>query len=42
MSKRQNERAVAVTGAFTGIGKAVALALDASGGRAGRIEDLDQ
>ena len=31
MTKRQNERAVVVTGASTGIGKAIALALDANG-----------
>jgi NAD(P)-dependent dehydrogenase (short-subunit alcohol dehydrogenase family) len=31
MTKRQNERAVVVTGASTGIGKAIALALAASG-----------
>ena len=31
MTRQQNERAVVVTGASTGIGKAIALALDASG-----------
>ena len=33
MSEGENERAVVVTGASTGIGKAIALALDASGFR---------